>query len=119
MVALPLIVHAAHHDLAGDESAGRLADADQWVRPPPEDRINRGNRVDTVADEQVALRADRAVFGRPAFQDALDPERPLVARLVDPERSPHRDVFAIAVDGFKRLVQTQIDAGLGKDAPGP
>src|SRR5262245_41505729 len=58
IVALPLVVDASGHHLASNVSACRLADADQRVVTAPEDRIDRGHRVDAVADQQVPRSAD-------------------------------------------------------------
>ncbi len=119
IVTVPLVEDAPGHQLAGDEPAGRLANADERVVTVPEHGIDRGHRMDAVAGQQVPLRADRPVFRHPALKDSLHRERTLVHHLVDPERPPHRDVFAIAVDGFESRVQIEIHARLGEQAPGP
>src|SRR5262249_45372962 len=85
VVALPLVEDAARHHLAGDVAAGRIADADQGVMTAPEDGIDRGDRMDTVADQQVPRRADRPVFRGPAVEDFRHPERTLVDHRMDAE----------------------------------
>jgi hypothetical protein len=50
---------------------------------------------------------------RPTVENLLHLERSLVDHLVDPEGSPHGDMFAIPVDSPKSLIKVKVNAGLG------
>src|SRR5271155_220695 len=118
VVALPLVKNASGHDLPRDVPAGWLAYADERVVIAPEDRIDRGNRMYAVGNQQIPGRADRSIPRRPALEDTLDRERSFINHLVNPERPPHRDVFTIAIDCFERRVEVKVYARLGNRGPG-
>src|SRR5262249_4666348 len=105
VVVLVLVVEAAHHELPRGVARRRLAAPDQRIVPAAEVRVDRGDRVDAVADQDIAPRADGAVLGLAAFEDLLDVQRPRVELRADDERPPHRHALAVLADRGERPLQ--------------
>lgn len=117
VVVTGLVEVAAQHDLPGDEAAGGDADADQGVVIAAEVGVDGGDGVDAIRDEEVVGRADGAVLGSATFQDLLDVERAIVELGAHDEWAPEGDVLAVVASEGEGLVQVEVDAGLGTEAP--
>src|SRR5262245_29136459 len=72
------VLDAADHDLPGNEAAGRVSDPDERIVRSAEDRVDRGDRVDAVADQEVVCGADGPVADGTAIDNLVDAERALV-----------------------------------------